>query len=53
VLVRIRLDQAARAYVARRKAEGRTTKDIMRVLKRYIARQISLTLAEAHPAPAT
>jgi hypothetical protein len=43
---------ATRAYVARRKADGRTTKDIMRVLKRYIPRQISRTLAEAHPAPA-
>jgi transposase len=53
VLVRMRRDQATRAYVARRKAEGRTTKEIMRVLKRYITRQIFRTLAQAHPVPNT
>jgi transposase len=53
VLVRMRRDQATRAYVARRKAEGRTTKEIMRALKRYITRQIFRTLAQAHPAPTT
>ncbi len=53
VLVRMRRDQATRAYVARRKTEGRTTKEIMRALKRYITRQIFRTLAQAHPAPAT
>ncbi len=53
VLVHMRRDQATRDYVARRKAEGRTTKEIMRALKRYITRQIFRTLAQAHPAPAT
>ncbi len=35
------------------RAEGRTTKEIMRSLKRYITRQLYRTLAAAHPAPAT
>ena len=45
----MRTDPATRAYVARRRAEGRTTKEIMRSLKRYITRQIFRTLAAAHP----
>jgi transposase len=52
VLVRMRHDQATGDYVARRRAEGRTTKEIMRVLKRYIARQIFRVLTAAHPTPA-
>lgn len=53
VIVRMRIDPATRAYVARRRAEGRTTKEIMRSLKRYITRQLYRTLAAAHPIPAT
>lgn len=52
VIVRMRIDPATRAYVARRRAEGRTTKEIMRSLKRYITRQLYRTLAAAHPVPA-
>lgn len=52
VIVRMRVDPATRAYVARRRAEGRTTKEIMRSLKRYITRQLFRTLAAAHPIPA-
>jgi hypothetical protein len=51
VIVRMRTYAATRTYVARRRAEGRTTKEIMRSLKRYIARQLYRTLAAAHPAP--
>lgn len=51
-IVRMRVDPATRAYVARRRAEGRTTKEIMRSLKRYITRQLFRTLAAAHPVPA-
>lgn len=51
-IVRMRIDPATRAYVARRRAEGRTTKEIMRSLKRYITRQLFHTLAAAHPVPA-
>jgi transposase len=50
-IVRMRVDPATRAYVARRRAEGRTTKEIMRSLKRYITRQLFRTLAAAHPTP--
>lgn len=52
-IVRMRTDPATRAYVARRRAEGRTTKEIMRSLKRYITRQLFRTLAAAHPIPVT
>lgn len=50
-IVRMRVDPDTRAYVARRRAEGRTTKEIMRSLKRYITRQLFRTLAAAHPTP--
>lgn len=52
-IVRMRVDPATRAYVARRRAEGRTTKEIMRSLKRYITRQLFRALAAAHPTPTT
>lgn len=51
-IVRMRVDPATRAYVARRRAEGRTTKEIMRSLKRYITRQLFRSLVTAHPVPA-
>jgi transposase len=53
VLVRMRQDQATRDYLARRRAEGRTTKEIMRILKRYIARHVFRVLTTAHPTPAS
>lgn len=53
VIVRMRTHAPTRAYVTRRRAEGRTTKEIMRSLKRYITRQLYRTLAAAHPVPAT
>ncbi|TCN53375.1 transposase [Rhodococcus sp. SMB37] len=49
VIVRMRTDSDTRAYVARRRAEGRTTKEIMRCLKRYVTRQLFRTLSAAHP----
>ena len=39
-LVRMRSCPRTRAYVARRTAEGKTTREIRRCLKRYIAREI-------------
>jgi transposase len=39
-LVRMHCHQPAKDYVARRSAEGRTKKEILRCLKRYIAREI-------------
>ena len=39
-LCRVRRDERTRAYVARRTAEGKSKKEIIRCLKRYIAREI-------------
>lgn len=44
VMVRMSHDPRTRAYVARRTAEGKTKKEIMRCLKRYVAREIYNTL---------
>jgi len=40
VLARLRDDADTRAYAARRRLEGKTTRDIRRCLKRAIARQL-------------
>lgn len=48
-LTRMRVDPATRTYVTRRRAEGLTTKEITRCLKRYITRQIFRTLPAATP----
>lgn len=40
VLSRLRHDPATRAYVERRTANGKSKKDIIRCLKRYVAREI-------------
>jgi transposase len=40
VLSRIRYDQTTSSYVARRTTEGKTTREIKRCLKRYIARDL-------------
>jgi len=39
VLTRMSRDERTRAYVARRRAEGKNTAEIMRCLKRYVARE--------------
>lgn len=39
-LTRMRVDPRTRAYVARRRAEGKSTKETIRCLKRYIAREV-------------
>lgn len=44
-IVRLRFCQRSRAYAARRTAEGRSKKEIIRCLKRYIAREIYHTLS--------
>ncbi|MFJ3026007.1 transposase [Streptomyces tendae] len=40
VLVRVQYDPRTRDYVARRTAEGMSTKDVMRCLKRFVAREV-------------
>ena len=47
VLSRIRYDQTTRDYVARRTTEGKTTREIKRCLKRYIARDLYRQLESA------
>ena len=44
-------DSRTKAYVSRRRQEGKNTKEIMRCLKRYIAREIYEQLLHPHPAP--
>ena len=50
-LSRLRHDPATRAYADRRRAEGKTDREIKRCLKRYIARQLYRQL-ESDPRPA-
>ena len=40
VIVRMRFHQPTRDYVARRTADGRTKREIIRCLKRFLAREI-------------
>lgn len=49
VVVRMRWHEPTKAYVAQRTAEGKTKREIMRCLKRFVARQIYQTLT-ARPA---
>ncbi len=51
VLVRMGSDQRTRDYVSRRRAEGLNTKEIMRCLKRFVAREIYHHLTKPAPAP--
>jgi transposase len=55
VVVRLRYCQRTRAYAARRLREGKSQREIMRCLKRYIAREIYTSLradlADTHPHP--
>lgn len=44
-IVRMRWHEPTKAYVARRTAEGKTKREIIRCLKRYIAREIYHVLA--------
>jgi hypothetical protein len=46
VIVRLRWHQPTRDYAARRTTEGKTRKEIIRCLKRYIAREIFAALRQ-------
>jgi transposase len=51
-VVRMRIDERTRRYVARRTAEGKSRREIMRCLKRYIAREVCRVLvASVSPSP--
>jgi hypothetical protein len=45
-------DPRTRAYVARRAAQGKTKKEIIRCLKRYVAREVYKTLIRPAHNPA-
>lgn len=48
-LCRLRYDPTTRAYAERRRAEGKTNREIQRCLKRYIARQLYRQLEAGAP----
>lgn len=50
VITRMTHDPETRTYVERRLAEGRTIKEIRRILKRYLARNLYRTLERTHAA---
>jgi transposase len=46
VIVRLRWHQPTKDYMARRTAEGKTTKEVIRCLKRYVAREVFAVLRQ-------
>ena len=48
-LTRMRSDPRTRAYVKRRTAEGKSKREIIRILKRYIAREVYHHLRPTKP----
>ena len=52
-MVRLATDADTRAYAARRQTEGKTRREIIRCLKRYIAREVYRLLTNPHPASDT
>ena len=46
MIVRLRWHQPTRDYLARRTTEGKTSKEITRCLKRYVAREIFAALRQ-------
>jgi len=48
VLVRMGTDQRTKDYVARRTTQGKSKPEIMRCLKRYVAREIYTALTDPH-----
>jgi hypothetical protein len=51
-VVRMGSDRRTKAYVARRLAEGKSKWEVMRCLKRYIAREVyRVLLSSTAPAP--
>ena len=49
VLCRLRWDPRTRAYAQRRTAEGMSKKEIIRCLKRYVAREVYTALLNPRP----
>lgn len=49
VISRLRIDPATQAYAARKTAEGHSKLEIIRCLKRYLAREVSYPLNPGQP----
>ena len=52
VIVRMKSHEPTRAYVARRTQEGMSKRDIIRCLKRYVARELLPHITSAQTTPA-
>ena len=50
-MVRMGMDGRTQQYVARRTAEGKSKREILRCLKRYVAREVYRVLVVAVEAP--
>ncbi len=50
-VVRMRYDERTRRYVARRTAEGKSKREIMRCLKRYVAQEVYRVLVSGTSSP--
>jgi transposase len=50
VVVRLRWHQPTKDYLARRRAEGRSKRESIRCLKRYVAREVYALLRPLHAA---
>ena len=50
-MVRLTCDQRTRDYAARRRAEGKTDREILRCLKRYIAREVFMLITSQPSVP--
>jgi transposase len=48
VIVRMRFDARTRDYVTRRLAEGKTKREIIRCLKRFVAREVFHAITDTH-----
>ena len=53
VFTRMATDPRTQAYIARRTTEGKTTREIIRCLKRYVAREVYKTLTACPGNPAS
>ena len=49
IVTRARCHQQTRDYIARRRSEGKTTREAIRCLKRYLARRVWHLLQPPHP----
>ncbi len=53
IVTRARCHQPTRDYIARRRAEGKSTREAIRCLKRYLTRHVWRLLQPPHPATGT